>query len=220
MSRKKLIIILIILLLIVGGILSFYYINNKDAIKFKKSFESYNNQSLKYDNKSGKYLNVKVDYKNPIIYLSDDNLLKELKNDSKLVLFGSAKDNNTRAIISTLFEVAKDNSVEKIYFYDISNLEKKYASNDKNAIKIYEEITKLLDSNLTDTFIDGPNKGKKRINLPTVIVVNKEKVVSFHSGTIESHKDYFKGLTKKEKDELYKTYENVVLDLIMCTDDC
>ena len=33
MSRKKLIIILIILLLIVGGILSFYYINNKDAIK-------------------------------------------------------------------------------------------------------------------------------------------------------------------------------------------
>ena len=220
MSRKKLIILLIILLLVVGGLLSFYYITNKDALKFKKDFESYNNKSLKYDNKSGKYLNVKIDVKNPIIYLTDENILKELKEDSKMILFGKSNDNNTRAIISTLFKAAKDNSVEEIYYYDLDNLEKRYEKNDKNAVKIYEEITKLLDSNLTDTFTDGPNKGKKKINTPTVIVVNKEKVISFYSGTVENHKDYFKNLTENEQNELYKTYENVVLDLIMCTDDC
>ena len=204
---KKLIVLLIVVVLLIGGFITYYYFTNKDALAFKKDFETHNNESFKSEGKTYKYKEVKVEMKNPVIYIKDEDILKELQNGSKMILFGSAENNDTREIVPTLFKAAKDNGVEEIYYYHIKDLEKKYEKGDKSAEKVYESIVKMLDKNLTEKFVDGKEKDKKKITVPTVIVVNKGKIVSYKSG-------------KQEQMELYKIYENMMLDLIMCTDDC
>ena len=201
--NKKLIALLIIIVLLIGGFITYYYLTNKDALTFKKDYESYNDKNFKYEGKNTKYTKIKINAKNPIIYIKDKDILSNLQGESKMILFGSADNDDSRKIISTLFEVAKDNGIEKIYYYPIKELEKKIEKGNKSAEKKYKEITQILNSHLTETF----KNGNKKITIPTIIVVNKGKIVSFNSGT-------------QEKKELYKTYENMMLDLIMCTDDC
>ena len=204
---KKWIALIVLIILLAGGFITYYYLTNKDAITFKKEFESYNDKSFKSEGKNTKYVNVKLNTKNPIIYVKDEDILNTLQDEGKMILFGNADDNNTREAIPTLFEAAKDNGIEEIYYYPMKDLEKKYEKGDKKAEKIYEGLTEALNSHLTETFKNGNKKDKKKITVPTVIVVNKGKIVSYQSGI-------------EEKQALYKTYENVMLDLIMCTDDC
>ena len=194
---KKIIVGIVIAVLLLGG-LSFCYIANRSNLKFKNEFERLNNKTYTQDAKETKYITVKIDANNPVIYLNNQNIIKNIKNGNKIIMFGNKKDNGTRNVVETLLEVAKENNVDKVYYY---NVEKDSKMNDK----IVETIN---------------NNNIKKIEAPLVIVVNKGKIVSYHMGTVGTHNDYSKELTKEEKQELSKSYENLILDLIMCTDDC
>lgn len=218
--NKKTIISLITILVVIIGFIAFYFITNKSELMFKKDYESYNNKKITNENETEKLVSLKISNNNPIVYLNDENVLDKIKLDSEMILIGKPDDNITRKILPTLFEAAKDNGIEEIYYYPLGELEKKYEKNNQDAVKIYEEIIKISDKYIDNTFKSGNKKGKKKITSPTVIVVNKGKIVSLHQGSVSSDTNYFENLTQEQKNELYKIYENMILDLIMCTDDC
>ena len=223
MKNKKLIIGLILILsLIIGAITTYILIqNSKDSYKFKKEYESYNNKSWEYEGKKGKYLNIEINKDNPIIYLNDENIVKELKEGDKIIYFGFPDCNWCRAALPVLLKSAEENGVEKIYYYDFGEVREAFEKNKNNEkAKIYQQIIEVLDSNITSTFESGAKKGEKRLSAPTVVLMKDGKVSSFHYRTVESHQNYNKNLTTEEYNELYKIYEDMMIDLIMCTSDC
>ena len=222
MKKKKVIIIIGIVLALIVGLLVFYICTKEDsdAVKFKKEYESYNNVIWKDNNISGKYFELNIDKNNPIVYLNDDTVLKAMKNGSKIIYFGFPNCNWCRSMVPVLLEVSKDNGLEKVYYYPFRDLRNRYEKGDPKAEKIYDEIVKLMGNNISTDFDSGKKKGKKKITAPTVIVTNKGKVIAYHKDTVDSHRDYSKKLDQKQENELYKIYEDMVLDLIMCKDDC
>lgn len=223
MKNKKLIIgLILILILIIGAITTYILIqNSKDSYKFKKEYESYNNKSWEYEGKKGKYLNIEINKDNPIIYLNDENIVKELKEGDKIIYFGFPDCNWCRAALPVLLKSAEENGVEKIYYYDFGEVREAFEKNKNNEkTKIYQQIIEVLDSNITSTFESGAKKGEKRLSAPTVVLMKDGKVSSFHYRTVESHQNYNKNLTTEEYNELYKIYEDMMIDLIMCTSDC
>lgn len=223
MKNKKLIIGLILILILITGLVTTYILiqNSKDSYKFKKEYESYNNKSWEYEGKKGKYLNIEINKDNPIIYLNDENIVKELKEGDKIIYFGFPDCNWCRAALPVLLKSAEENGVEKIYYYDFGEVREAFEkdTNNKKA-KIYQQIIEVLDSNITSTFESGTKKGEKRLSAPTVVLMKDGKVSSFHYRTVESHQNYNKNLTTDEYNELYKIYEDMMIDLIMCTSDC
>lgn len=223
MKNKKLIIGLILILIIIIGAITTYILiqNSKDSYKFKKEYESYNNKSWEYEGKKGKYLNIEINKDNPIIYLNDENIVKELKEGDKIIYFGFPDCNWCRAALPVLLKSAEENGVEKIYYYDFGEVREAFEKNKNNEkAKIYQQIIEVLDSNITSTFESGAKKGEKRLSAPTVVLMKDGKVSSFHYRTVESHQNYNKNLTTEEYNELYKIYEDMMIDLIMCTSDC
>lgn len=217
---KKIIVFLsIILCLLVIGVFTYDHVMNREKIQFKKEYESYNNKYYSNGKDKIKYQNVNIDKQNNIVYLNNDNLIEELSNDSKIIFFASPDSNSSRILIPELIKQTIDNGIEKIYYYNIGSLEKQYQKNDKNAEKLYEELVKLLDSHVKKEFENGNKKGKKRIDNPTVIVVNKGKVISYYEDFISNSNENIT-LSNDEKDELSKKCEDISLDLIMCKDDC
>lgn len=223
MKNKKLIIGLILILIIIIGAITTYILiqNSKDSYKFKKEYESYNNKSWEYEGKKGKYLNIEINKDNPIIYLNDENIVKELKEGDKIIYFGFPDCNWCRAALPVLLKSAEENGVEKIYYYDFGEVREAFEKNKNNEkAKIYQQIIEVLDNNITSTFESGTKKGEKRLSAPTVVLMKDGKVSSFHYRTVESHQNYNKNLTTEEYNELYKIYEDMMIDLIMCTSDC
>ena len=223
MKNKKLIIgLILILILIIGAITTYILIqNSKDSYKFKKEYESYNNKSWEYEGKKGKYLNIEINKDNPIIYLNDENIVKELKEGDKIIYFGFPDCNWCRSAVPVLLKSAEENGVEKIYYYDFGEVREAFEKDKNNEkAKIYQQIIEVLDSNITSTFESGAKKGEKRLSAPTVVLMKDGKVSSFHYRTVESHQNYNKNLTTDEYNELYKIYEDMMIDLIMCTSDC
>ena len=223
LSNKKLIIGLILLLILITGLVTTYILiqNSKDSYKFKKEYESYNNKSWEYEGKKGKYLNIEINKDNPIIYLNDENIVKELKEGDKIIYFGFPDCNWCRVAVPVLLKSAEENGVEKIYYYDFGEVREAFEKDKNNEkAKIYQQIIEVLDSNITSTFESGTKKGEKRLSAPTVVLMKDGKVSSFHYRTVESHQNYNKNLTTDEYNELYKIYEGMMIDLIMCTSDC
>ena len=223
MKKKKLIIGLILILILITGLVTTYILiqNSKDSYKFKKEYESYNNKSWEYEGKKGKYLNIEINKDNPIIYLNDENIVKELKEGDKIIYFGFPDCNWCRVAVPVLLKSAEENGVEKIYYYVFGEVREVFEKNKNNEkAKIYQQIIEVLDSNITSTFESGTKKGEKRLSAPTVVLMKDGKVSSFHYRTVESHQNYNKNLTTDEYNELYKIYEDMMIDLIMCTSDC
>lgn len=156
-----------------------------------------------------------------MIYLNDDNIIKEVTTGDKIIYFGFPECNWCRSAIPVLLKAAKENGVEQIYYYNFSNLRAAYEEGkDKEKEEIYQKLTNHLGDFITKTYEDGNRKGEKRLSAPTVILVKDGKVTNYHYRTVESHKNYNKSLTQAETDELYKIYEEMMIDLIMCTSNC
>lgn len=223
MKNKKLIIgLILIVILIIEAVTTYILVqNSKDSYKFKKEYESYNNKSWEYEEKKGKYLSIEINKDNPIIYLNDENIVKELKEGDKIIYFGFPDCNWCRVAVPVLLKSAEENGVEKIYYYNLGEVREAFEKDTNNEkAKIYQQIIEVLGNNITSTFESGAKKGEKRLSAPTVVLMKDGKVASFHYRTVDSHQNYNKNLTTEEYNELYKIYEDMMIDLIMCTSDC
>lgn len=220
MNKKLKIVLIIIISILVLGLITFMVIkNNTDSSKFKREYEAYNNVPLTQE--KGKYIELNIPENNQVKYLNDDNIIKEIQTGNKIIYMGFPDCNWCRMILPILLNAANENNIKEIYYYNFKNIRNDYyLGKTTDKAKTYEKLIKILDNKIETKFEDGKNKGKKKITAPTVLLVNQGKITNIHIGATQTHKDYTKNLTKKEQEELFKTYEDMMIELLLCDENC
>ena len=193
-----------------------------DAIKFKEEYEALNEK----DN----YIELNIDKSNPIVYADYDKLLEVIDNGTGIIYLGFPECPWCRNALPVLFDAAKENDVEIIYYMNILNERDSYVveddelvyaideeGNEKKGTEGYFKLLKALDKHLTDYIVSFEGKeyevGEKRLYAPTVIFVKDGEVVGLHVSTVESQENPKEGLTDKQYKELYTIYEDYILEI-------
>lgn len=226
MKNKKVITLILLLLLCLTGC------NQKkeelntsnsssDAQKFKEEYESLNNTISKSDNTS--YNSIFIPLDNPIKYISIDDALKIMQSETSIFYIGANWCPWCRSAISILFDVAKKNNINTIYYLNLDNDKSVYELKDDKLIKTtsgsdnYYALLDFLKDELSDYILtDSKGKkhstGEKRIYMPLVISFKKGEVIAKHTGTVTLNKDQTKydALTKNQEQELYNTYNDIL----------
>lgn len=148
MKNKRVIAITgVIIVLLVIGVLLFIPKDNNDNKTFEKDYK------------------VNVPKNTSIIYLTDENVIKELSTNDKLVFFGNKNENynKTKEGVTTLLKTAEENGIDKIYYYDLSGIGDKREITDKLTEKLDREglmspTLFLVKNKEIDSIEEGINK--------------------------------------------------------------
>lgn len=222
MKQQKIMMILLPIFCLLLAVFAYLKVinNETDSVRFKKEYESLNGESK----------NIKISSDNPIKYSNYDEILDVIKNKTGIIYLGFPKCPWCRTAIPVLFDVAKDNAVDTIYYLNILNERDSYTvedgklkysldSNNKEikGTKGYFKLLKALDKHLSDYIINFDGKdyevGEKRIYAPTIVFVKEGKVLGIHVSTVESQESGNDELTDEQYDELYSIYEDYILEL-------
>ena len=108
---------------------------------------------------------------NVFVYASIDEIIDTLENETGIVYLGFPECKWCGQYVFYLNEVAKENNISKIYYY---NIQEDRSNNTKN----YQKIVSLLEEYLTDD-----EEGNPRIYVPAVIFMNNGEIVGFDDET-------------------------------------
>lgn len=150
MNKKvKYIILGVLLLLIASLVVYFVFIkknNNTDNIKFSKEYTS-------------------VSKDNVFVYRSKDEIINILEHGTGIVYFGYPECPWCMAYVPLLNEIAKNEGIEKIYYYNIRE-------DRKNNTEFYQKVVSILND-----YLNYDEEGKKRIFVPNVTFVKEGKII-------------------------------------------
>lgn len=150
MDKKiKYIILGVLLLLIASLVVYFVFIkkdNNTDNIKFSKEYTS-------------------VSKDNVFVYRSKDEIINILEHGTGIVYLGFPECPWCMAYVPLLNEIAKNEGIEKIYYYNIRE-------DRKNNTKFYQKVVSILND-----YLNYDEEGKKRIFVPNVTFVKEGKII-------------------------------------------
>lgn len=163
--------------------------NDTDAVRFSKEYG--------------------IEEENVFVYRDSEEIIKILKNGTGIVYLGFPECQWCKAYVRYLNDVAKEEGVDKIYYYNILNDRKE--NNDT-----YKQMVKLLKGNLL-----FDEEGNERIYVPDVTFVLKGKIVSHdnESSVVEGDltpEEYWTDSKVKALKERLKKGINLVND-DMCT---
>lgn len=197
--KKKVIILLGVVLVIALGVLGHFYLNkekntNVDGKRFAEEYTS-------------------VTEDNVFVYRSVEEIINILEHGTGVVYLGFPECPWCTAYVPYLNEVAQDNDVEKVYYYNILNDRKENNDNYKKLVDILKDYLKFDE------------EGNKRIYAPSVIAVKDGEIVGFDDETAWDTKGYktpeeywqnedLEGLKKK----LAKMFEDTKSNI--CTSNC
>lgn len=226
-ENKSVILITSIIIVILGIILGIIFLKKDnletDAIRFKKEYESLNNTTRESD--GHKYNNVNIDEDNPIVYVNAKEASDIIKNKSGVIYIGANWCPWCRNAISVLFESAKANNVDKIYYVDLTEYRNIWEIKNRELVKTQKEkdgyydllnsLDKVLGENtykLKDEDGKEYDTNEKRIYMPTVLGVKSGKITETHVGTVKINEgqDKYSDLTDEQRNELLDIYNNLV----------
>ena len=150
---------------------------------------------------------------NVFVYRSLDEINKILENGTGVVYLGFPECPWCRGYIPYLNEVAINEHLDKIYYFNILN-------DRKNNTSSYKKTIELLND-----YLKYDNEGNKRIYVPAVIAVNNGKIVGFDDESsldtkgYETPEEYWKnedldGLKKRLSDMIKASFPSY------CTSGC
>ena len=206
---------------------------SKDAISFKKDYESINGTT----NANGKeHRTVSIPKKNPIIISDAKEIVKRIENEETFyVYFGSELCPWCRSVIEKALEIANNNGIKEVYYVDIWDndgneiLRDKYTlDNNGNPVKEiegteeYYKLLTYLGNVLEDyTYTQDDNKlsfGEKRIYAPNFIYIAKGKAIRITTGISDKQTDSREELSKEILDDEMKLFDDFFLNI--CDDSC
>lgn len=223
MKKETILIFTIPILCAIAAVLAYVKLINTDvdAVKFIKEYESLNEEG---------YLKLSIDENNPIEYADYDKLLEVINNGTGIIYLGFPECPWCRNALPVLFDVAKDNDIETIYYMNILNERDSYVvedgelvyatddeGNEKKGTEGYFKLLDALEDHLSDYVIvfedEEYETGEKRIYAPSVIFVRDGEVLGVHVSTVESQENPNEGLTDEQYEELYTIYEDYIIEL-------
>lgn len=190
MNKKKLMVVIDILLgAILVGVMAFgiYQYLKSDGEKFKAEYEALNNENV----------NINISKNNPIKYVTLDEVFDIIQNKTGVIYFGFPGCPWCRNMIPVLFEVAKNNNIDTIYYFNPRNVKK--SDNDE-----YNKLKEILNEYLFED-----ENGQKVLYVPDVYFIKDGKIVGHHLGTVDSQEDPTISLTEEEKNELLDIFNEL-----------
>lgn len=216
-KRKK----ILILMVMIVSIFVLTACNSKDALKFKKEYESLNNTIREKDGK--KIRSINIDKNNPMIYKSAGDIINKINNkETFVVYFGFSDCPWCRSILPTLIDVSNNLNIKTIYYVDVKNIRDTLALDENNEVitqtkgsNDYYKLIKLLGNVLSNYTLtdDNGNKidtGEKRIYAPNIVSVVDGLPTKATTGISERQADGYMKLTDEIINDTYKQIENVM----------
>lgn len=161
--------------------------NNLDSIKFKTEYEALNNNSVV----------MEIDENNPIKYIEFDEVIDLLNSGTGVLYFGFPGCPWCRNMLPVLFDVAKINNVDTVYYYNPSNIR-------KNGDDDYKQLTDILNNYLLEN-----EEGVKTLYVPDVYFINNGEIEGHHLSTVDSQTNPFTPLTEEQINELKNIYQEL-----------
>lgn len=190
MNKKKLMVVIDILLgVILVGVMTFgiYQYLKSDGEKFKAEYEALNNENV----------NINISKNNPIKYVTLDEVFDIIQNKTGVIYFGFPGCPWCRNMIPVLFEAAKNNNIDTIYYFNPRNVKK--SDNDE-----YNKLKEILNEYLSED-----ENGQKVLYVPDVYFIKDGKIVGHHLGTVDSQEEPTISLTEEEKNELLDIFNEL-----------
>lgn len=190
--NKKIRYIVFGVLLILLLLISVYFIfikKENDNIKFSKEYNS-------------------VTKENIFVYKTKEEILNILEHGTGIVYFGYPECPWCMAYVPLLNEIAMNEGIEKIYYYNIKE-------DRKNNTEFYQKVVNILND-----YLDYDQEGKKRIFVPNVTFVKNGEIIfndnetSLISGGSPS--EYWTDEKKNLFNEKLRNNINILLDDV-CT---
>ncbi len=119
-----------------------------------------------------------VDTSNVFVYRDIDEIINILKNGTGIIYLGFPECQWCQAYVPYLNEVAKENDLEKIYYFNI--LEDRKNKTDK-----YMEIVNILKF-----YLQYDEEGIKRVYVPAIIAVKEGEIIGFDDETAYDVEEY------------------------------
>ena len=190
--NKKIRYIVFGVLLILLLLISVYFIfikKENDNIKFSKEYNS-------------------VTKENIFVYKTKEEIINILEHGTGIVYFGYPECPWCMAYVPLLNEIAMNEGIEKIYYYNIKE-------DRKNNTEFYQKVVNILND-----YLDYDQEGKKRIFVPNVTFVKNGEIIfndnetSLISGGTPS--EYWTDEKKNLFNEKLRSNINILLDDV-CT---
>lgn len=149
MDKKiKYIILGIILIGLISLLVCFFIKKDKvsDNIKFSKEYTSISEDNI-------------------FVYRSKEEIINILEHGTGIVYLGYPECPWCMAYVPLLNEIAKNEGIEKIYYYNIRE-------DRKNNTEFYQKVVSILND-----YLNYDEEGKKRIFVPNVTFVKEGKII-------------------------------------------
>lgn len=228
--RSKLIIIVLSILTII----TLTGCTNKDAINFKKDYESLNGK----ENKNGKiHRTLSISKDNPFVMVEPKDIVQKIEDkETFYVYFGSKLCPWCRSVIEKAIEVADDYGIKTIYYVDVWDdegneiLRDKYSLDEEGKPKLeskgteeYKKLLEVFNDYLRDYTIENDKGekievGEKRIYAPNFIYVKKGKINKLTTGKSDKQKDPREELTKEILADEQAAFEDFFAET--CDEEC
>lgn len=173
--------------MVVAGILmliAFIYLGAKD-------YNKEDDQYILTDAEKFAKEYTSVDKNNVFVYRTDEQIIKILKDGTGIVYLGFPECPWCQKYVSILNEVAKENNITKIYYFNI--LEDR-----KLETPEYKEMVSLLKN-----YLDTDDEGNKRIFVPEIVFVQNGEIIAHNNETA-------KIMNSTETPESYWTEEKII----------
>lgn len=217
---KKVVAIVISILIILGimvvGLISLFNDKQKisgDSLKFKEEYEILNGKYYEEGNIITSNLEIKKD--NPFIYVNDFDILEKLTKGTHIIYFGNPECGWSRRVVPVLTSFAERNSIETIYYYNFSNLEKLVLDENKDKIKLYNNILNIIKDYNKDETLDT-------ILTPVIFFIKDGSIIGSHYKLVENYMNYNVELSDEQIEELMDIYQVHYDNIISqaCEEDC
>ena len=156
-----------------------------DGIRFKEEYEALNNSISMY-----------IAEDNPIKYASFKEVEELFAKGTGIIYFGFPSCPWCRNMIPVLFDVAKENNVNTIYYVNPREL--------KSNTEEYNKLLEILNPYLEES------DGGKVLYVPDVYFIKDGKVVGHHLSTVESQTDPRISLNEEQVKELSSIYQELL----------
>ena len=229
---KKRIIFISILILILLFIICFIAIlqtkNNNiesnDQLKFKTEYEDLN--IIKKDDNTNKYISINIPSDNKIKYLSFNEVVDVIKNQTGIIYLGFPECPWCRRVLPVFFETCQNYNIDNIYYYNALDIrDKKHLDEngeivtDKEGTTEYYLLVDLLKEHLTP--YDGLNdENIKRIYFPTFVFVKDGKILGTQISSVSSYTSTKEEMTEVQKEELKSIFDNFLNQMYEKIENC